>query len=342
MKGRVFVATAALLACVAGVGRAQGVLSSSCAPDGTIADRATQDACQLATDVFRYMTPQLGLALSGGNATLGQGGTLGGIGHFAIGVRGNVFNGSLPQIQDVELSVTGAQRRRIETDGQIIGLPTVDAAVGLFQGIPLGVTNVGGIDLLLSAMYVPTVTSNGFDVSPDNPIKFGFGARLGLVQESLLLPGVSITFLRRELPSVDITASAGIGPLSATPDTIYVRDIGLTSNSWRFVASKSFLSFGVAAGVGQDRFSAETAVEAAIQPRPPATTETLRKIVAMEQDMTRLNMFLDLSLNLPFTKFVLEVGQTSGGSVVEPFNDFSGKAADASRVYGSLGVRFGF
>ena len=39
---------------------------------------AAHDACVQAVDVFQFVAPQLGLALTGGNATLGQGGTLGG------------------------------------------------------------------------------------------------------------------------------------------------------------------------------------------------------------------------------------------------------------------------
>ena len=37
----------------------------------------------------------------------------------------------------------------------------MDAAIGLFKGLPLGVTNVGGVDLLLSASYVPKSGSAG-------------------------------------------------------------------------------------------------------------------------------------------------------------------------------------
>src|ERR687889_755851 len=59
--------------------------------------RAAQDACQMAVDVFQIMTPQLGLALAGGNATLGRGSALG-TGHFSIGLRANVFNGDLPDV----------------------------------------------------------------------------------------------------------------------------------------------------------------------------------------------------------------------------------------------------
>src|ERR1700716_1087732 len=75
-------------------------------PPGTVTgglpdrQRATQDACQMAVDVFQFMAPQLGLALAGGNATLGQASTLGGLGHFSIGIRANFFEGDLPQVLD--------------------------------------------------------------------------------------------------------------------------------------------------------------------------------------------------------------------------------------------------
>src|SRR5215212_2514924 len=61
-------------------------------PDQT---RAAQDACQKAIDLFNYMAPQLGISITGGNATLGKGGTLGGLGHFSLGLRLNVVQGSI-------------------------------------------------------------------------------------------------------------------------------------------------------------------------------------------------------------------------------------------------------
>src|SRR3954468_2479499 len=71
--------------------RAQGI-DPSC-PGLALPDRATQDACQKAVDIFAFMTPQLGIGLVGGNATLGATRALGGIGHFSIGVRGNATRG---------------------------------------------------------------------------------------------------------------------------------------------------------------------------------------------------------------------------------------------------------
>src|SRR5438477_4993328 len=85
--------------------------SPSC-PAGTgpfTPERITQDACQQAVDLFNYMRPQLGIAIAGGNATLGQGGALGGLPHFTLGVRANVLAGSVPTIQPP--GTGGAQQR---------------------------------------------------------------------------------------------------------------------------------------------------------------------------------------------------------------------------------------
>src|SRR5438128_1147746 len=152
----------------------------------------TQDACQQAYDVFQLMAPQLGLALAGGNAILGTGSTLGGLGHISVGLRANAFSGLLPDVTNFQRSTSGAQQRTLPTKDQFIGLPTADAAIGVFSGIPLPLTHVGGVDLLVSGMYVPTVSQGGFSVTPSTNVQIGYGARVGLLQESLVVPGVSV------------------------------------------------------------------------------------------------------------------------------------------------------
>src|SRR5215212_8162125 len=116
---------------------AQGVTSCPTGSSALDPARVTQDACQMSLDVFDLMAPQLGLALTGGNATLGQGGNLGGPGHFSIGLRGNVFNGDLPKVNDFPTaSPTGRVQRTgsaaLPAKRQIVGLPTADLALGIF------------------------------------------------------------------------------------------------------------------------------------------------------------------------------------------------------------------
>src|SRR5829696_3072013 len=188
---RLFLAAAAGVTVSASVGAQGGGATSPRCQATSVLDRIAQDACTQAFDLYQFMAPQLGLALAGGNATLGQGGTLGGIGHFSVGIRANVFKTLVPDVAQFTQSTTGARQQELPTNSQFFGLPTADAAIGLFRGIPFGLTNVAGVDLLLSASYVPTFTNDNVSVTPDKGLQIGYGARVGVLQESLISPGVS-------------------------------------------------------------------------------------------------------------------------------------------------------
>lgn len=291
------------------------------------ANKATQDACQMAVDVFQYIAPQLGLALAGGNATLGQGGALGGLGHFTVELRGNAIAGDLPQVQNFpQPSINGRQSRQLPTKKQFVGLPTVDAAIGIFQGLPLGLTNIGGVDLLVDASYVPTVSGSDVQVKPKQNLQLGFGVRVGLLQESLLVPGVAVSYLRRDLPTTSISgSSSGV--------SVDVQNAKVNTNAWRLTASKNLLLFSLAAGIGRDSYDESALVTGSSQGVPSQQ-------IKVSQTMTRTNYFLDASLNFIIGKLVGEIGQVSGGSA-STYNSFTGGAADKSRLYGSLGVRIG-
>jgi hypothetical protein len=310
-------------------------------PPGTVSNlgvpdqaRASQDACQKAIDLFQYMAPQLGTSITGGNATLGQGGNLGGLGHFSLGFRVNAVQGSLPQIQNTSVSVNGAQSTQFETKTQILPMPTADLAIGIFKGLPLAITNVGGVDLLVSAAYLPEFNNSGVSVKvPDGSLKLGYGARVGILQESLLVPGVSVSYLVRDLPTVNIAANSG-------SDSLYVNKLALKTKAWRVTASKSLLFIGLAVGFGQDKYESSTDIRAHVAARA-LTPAANAGPVSLAQDLTRTNIFADVSMNLLLLKLTGEIGQVSGGTI-NTYNTFSGKQAADSRIYGSVGARFGF
>lgn len=314
--------------------------ANSC-PHGTVnglgipdRDRATQDACQMAVDVFQFIAPQLGLSLVGGNATLGQGGALGGLGHFTVELRGNAIAGDLPQIQNFPTpSTNGSQAHVLPTKKQFVGLPTVDAAIGVFKGIPLGLTNVGGVDVLVDASYVPTVSGSSVDVKPSQNLQLGFGLRVGILQESILVPGVAVSYLRRDLPTTTVTGSS-------SGMSVQVQNAKVNTNAWRLTASKNLLLFSLAAGIGRDSYDQSALAQGTVQTSPIGSQQSQQ--IKLSQTMTRTNYFLDASLNMLLAKIVGEIGQASGGSVGPLVNSFSGGAADKSRLYGSLGVRIGF
>lgn len=236
-----------------------GSFNSGGSPDNT---KVAQDACQKAIDLFKYTAPQLGAVLAGGSATQGIAGTLGGLGHFSVGVRGNALRASLPEVDRVVPNTRGAQVSRYGLDTRPAGFVTGDLALGVFKGLPLGLTNVGGLDLLVSATYLPDYTGEAFSVTlPGGSWQFGYGGKLGLIQETALLPGVSVSFLERELPRVSIEGASG-------EDRLFLDSLSVRSRSWRAVAGKSLLFIGIGGGFGQDTYYSSSAIRVSVAERP--------------------------------------------------------------------------
>lgn len=298
----------------------------------------TEDACQKAIDVFQYLAPQLGVVVAGGNATLGVGGTLGGLGRIYISGRANVVSSNIPRVDEVTPSTTGARADVYPTQSQVAGIPQADVAIGLFRGFPVGVTNVGGIDLLGSVSYMPSIDASGVHLStPNGSVKFGGGVRLGLIQESILFPGISVTYLHRGLPTVDLASN------DASGDSLSLKSINLSTDSYRIVASKSLLMLGIAAGVGQDHYSTSATGNAFVAAHTVAGIGTAAESVgpiALNQKLTRTTYFVDGTLNFPIVKIIGEIGRTNAVSV-PTYNSFAGAAAGAAQTFGALGVRFG-
>jgi hypothetical protein len=322
-----------------------GGLSAPVCPAGTNqATRVAQDACQQAYDVYQFMAPQLGAAIVGGNATLGQASTLGGLGHFSIGIRGNALKGDLPDVQNFTQRSGGASpAATLPTKSQFVGLPVADLALGIFGGLPLALTNVGGIDLLVSATYVPTIDNNNIKITPNQSVQLGYGARIGLLSESIIVPGVSLTYLKRDLPTTTIAGSASYTSTATGPTTatFAITNAKVNTSAWRLVASKSLIIFGLAAGVGRDKYEQGADISATVQGTLPVPFTQTLAVPATTQSLTRTNYFLDASMNLLLLKLTAEVGQVSGGTV-NTYNAFQSGRADDGRTYFAMGARFGF
>lgn len=287
------------------------------------------DACQKVVDIYRYIGEQLGTLVAGGNAVLGRGGALGGFPHFTAELRVNSMRGSIPDVSSTGIVVGAPRQSTYAVNRKWVAIPQVDASLGIFKGIPVGITYVGGVDAIVSAAYIPDVTKGSVSIaSTGEALKLGYGARVGIMSESALTPGISVTYLERQLPTITILAS-DVG------NTLTVSDLEVRARSWRVVASKSFLVLGIAAGIGQDEYRASTALTydvAGVQPPQPFTLDISPK---------RTNMFVDLSVTpFPLVRVVGELGRVSGGDL-QTYNRFDPAAGD-ERLYGSVGLRVGF
>jgi hypothetical protein len=304
-----------LLAVSAPAARAQ-----TCSDPGTIGD-----ACAVASDFFRYMAPQLGTAIAGGSHTLGIGTNLGGFPHFAVALRVNAVQGSAPTINDVFAG--GAQQRSFDVTDTPVPMATVDFALGLTKGFNLGVTRLGGIDLIGGVTYLPEVEGDEFSLVPQSSVAVGLGARVGILEQSALIPGVSLSYMKRDLPTLDLGASADDG------STFGINDLSVKTTSWRISAQKNLLLFQLGAGYGGDTYDYSTNVLVNVAGGGSGSFSDA-------QSVTRTTMYGTLGINLWLIKVVGEVGQVSGGDITT-FNDFATPANEA-RTYGTLGVRISF
>ncbi len=291
-----------------------------------------RQGCQATADLVAYMTPQLATAIAGGSSTLGQSGSLGGFGHFAVSIRGTgVLDGGFPEIGKAGFRQDG-QPQAYSVKDQVIPGVGLDASFGLFNGLSLGATRIGGLDALVSALYMPNLGGDGDDFTvkaTGGNVKLGYGVRVGILDETLVTPGVHVSYLERSLPGVTLAGTTGGG----AGDTFALDDFTVKTTAWRVVAAKSFFVFGLQAGLGQDTYKGSAGIAVNVAGAQASGS------AAME--MTRNNVFVGLSMNLLAFRLVGELGQVSGGTFPAPVNSFS-KPADGSRVYGSVGLRLAY
>lgn len=295
---------------------------------------AAQDACFKGADILTFMTPQLGNGLAGGNTTPGQGGSLGGFPHFAIAVRATgAPDAKLPDFSSIGFRASPTPADNIALKSQAFGLGAVDAALGIFSGINLGVGSILGVDALASVSYVPEVNQGNFSVKPDNPISVGYGARVAIFDGTAILPSVGVSYLQRSLPKTTLAATA-----SGVPGgNVTISGLDLKTTSWRATVSQSLIFLGLNAGYGEDTYDASAGFSATVSGGPSTGNQSAAAKV------TRTNWFAGATMNLLILKLFAEYGNVSGGDLTT-INNFGGSktSVNDSKTYFSAGVRIGF
>jgi hypothetical protein len=294
------------------------------------------DACQKADDIFRFLAPQVGVALSGGNVLLGEGGTLGGWGKRSAVLRVTAVDGRVPD-NVISLNPTGAVSSDFGAVRAPVPVPALDLGVGLFRGVPVGLTNVGGIDLLVGLTFVPSVRSDDFNITNEGSALVGtFGVRVGVLQESALVPGVALSVMRRRLPATSMT-------YLTADDTLGVFNTRVASTVYRLTVNKRFGLIGLGAGIGQDELDTRTNVEAIIN--ETVAGEPVRTIASFRNARDRASRgtaFVNASFGLARAQLVAEIGRSRAGTLRETVNTFGDRRANEAYTYGSVGfgVRF--
>ena len=339
-------ALAAWLAAPSGAAAQEGALDPQCAALTGTLERPLQDLCQKSVDIFNLAAPQLGPGIAGGNAILGGGAALGRTGQVSVGARANFVRGRLPRLAGVQVSTQGAQRSDFATADPTVYIPTADAALGILGGFGVGPVRLGGLDALGSLTYVPDYDNPDVTVrARDRRFQLGYGARLGLLQESTFVPGIGLTYMRRDLPVTDLFGRVAASS-AGRDDTLGVTGLRTRTHAWRAVVSKTVAVLTLSLGGGRDYYRSRARVAGVLNETVPVfgRQRVAAEAFDLRQSLTRTNYFADLSLRLPRLVLTAEAGRARGGRVVRSYNTFdaSDERARDEVTYVAAGVRLGF
>lgn len=327
---------------------AQGDIGTVCNDFSNNAEARAR--CAVVAQALDAAQPQLGILMAGGNPTLGTASTggvrLGLIPRVSLTGRINVVGARLPDIR---------QEAQNEAEQFTLPAPAVGAnlSVGLTQGFSVAplIGGVGAIDLLGSVSVLPLELVG--DDFGENAFSWGAGARVGLLRESFVTPGVSVSTMYRRLGNVSFgDVCEGVETQDPTSPNRRLCDAGVGQgdfgeisfglNNWstRAAVSKRLLGLGLTAGVGYDTFDtdADFAVRApALVNNAPAERIYRFEDVAVDND--RWSAFLNGSFTVLVASLVGEVGWMQGADPIEGFPEASDFDAKEGTFFGSLGFR---
>ena len=298
--------------------------NAQCAPYQLNAQ--SYNVCNAAIDGTVLFHPVVGMLVSGGNPVLGSARTLGGLPHFSITLR---VNGS--EVVTPSLSYDGSTTTVPAGQKLFAPLPQVDAALGLFGGLPGGLLSV---DALVSAQLLPTNQFDNVTLDPnatkigDVGLGLGFGGRVGILHGHAPVPSVSVSAMYRNIPTITF------GNVASGDQFQY--SVDLHAVNLRAVAGYELGLLSVAAGLGWDSYTGD----ATSTFRDPFTN-TVQPPIAISLDQDRTMAFADAALKLGFFKIAAEGGYQFGKTQQLATTFEQNNPAD-SRFFANFGLIFGF
>lgn len=281
--------------------------------------------CAAAVDGTRAFHPLFGMLVSGGNPTIGSAATLGGLGHASVTLRANAVNFVFP-----DLAYNGSSSTVPAGEKLFLPAPLLEGSLGLYNGMSGGLL---AVDFLGSAQLLPTDQIDNVTVDEDArrigslALGLGYGARIGIVRGLGPLPDVSVSVMRRDIPTITY------GDVSADQ---YSYGVDLHATNVRLVASKQLALLDLAAGFGWDKYTGD----AIIQFRDPITS-VLQSNVPVELSSSRLVGFVNAGVNVSKVRLTGELGY-QGGKDQELSTDFEDFDTTEGKFFAGLGLRVSF
>jgi hypothetical protein len=305
---------------------AQGNAQCAMRSSGPLGGTQAQNVCNVAVEAASVFAPVAGILVTGGNPFLGSTGGLDGFPHLGITLRVNATQIVIPDLNYNGVGTTVAAGQKL-----VAPAPLVEGALGIFGGLRNGSL---AFDALGSAQLLPTGLINNvyIDVTAQHigsiALGLGFGGRLTLIGEGDVLPAVTVSVMRRNLPTI------GVGNLIKGDRYSFASD--LASTEYRAAIGKRFGPLALGAGAGWTDYLSNGEI-VFLNP----VTSVAEDPVTINVNDSRVVGFLDGGLALGRIYLIAEAGMQRGKDL-GLVTTFSGNDPKDQRLFGSLGLRFGF
>ncbi len=298
-------------------GPAPGQTSAITDACSTLTSDDARRSCNLVGNGILVVQPSVGVAAYGGNPVPGTASTLGmRLGttpRLSVAGRLGLVRVEAPPILD---------RTRLEPSAFFLAGAGVDVTMGLFGGVSPAPT-MGGVlslDALARAGVLLLPTGDGFQ--DGTSLSWGLGTRLGLLRESFVFPGVSLSAMLHGMG--DVTYG---DPELAGTDAFFRS--ALRAWSLRAVVTKQIYLLGVTAGVGLDRYVSDTSF--GLDAGGPRSFEL------DGLDVDRASAFVNVQWTMLILHLVAEVGWQDGPGEYPAL--LPGGAVEGGVPFGSLALR---
>lgn len=312
-------------------------------------------ACGTVATALSNLQPSIGIGFSGGNPTLGMGGTLGTrfglIPRFTFTARVNAAIAEFPELDQFAATLSDAndQLGPAPTARAAVGALQGDVAVGVFNGITLVpmLGGLGSVDLLGSVAFVPAISRVGIE---EAFVTWGAGARIGILKGGLLAPGLSVSGMYRRMGEV------AFGDIEDGDPGEFATD--LTNLSLRAALSKGFLMFDFVIGAGYDRYTSDPSFNFAVEydcpvGQPECTAAkadptqplvlTMDPALTGEVNTAAWNVFGNVGMSLLLFSLVGELGYQQATDLLSGEDlqgrDVTDETLGEGRFFGSVGLR---
>lgn len=310
-----------------------------------------QVLCGQVVNALTNIQPTIGIGFTGGNHQIGTATTIGRrLGLFpriAVTARANAALADVPNLLDgfdATLNSSG-ELPPMETSKLPLGSLQGDVALGLFNGISVGpIGGLGAVDLLGSVSFIPAIEETGL---AEHIINWGAGARVGILKQGLVMPGISVSGMYRNMGEVGFGDVDGGDPAEFSTN--------LSTLSLRAAISKGILAFDFAAGGGYDMYTSDVSFDFELTcPATECGTPTTARPtvpIAGELQTAAWNVFANAGLSLLVLNLVGEVGYQKATDVITaadlqeaglPEQQPTTEDLGGGRLFGSIGIRFTF